>query len=179
MIIKSPHYTFENWRHIFWMNIKVRALRSCSLISSWLAISSVRVSGALVCDGMLIGHAQKKIWCQKHAINSQSPKEKRHPLESTIHHPPPKTTAGLYLECWLKLPPDHAFNCFSMQWFLGQSTIIINWFSAFSPLLSMVFRWFWGHSTIFDGHGPLANGAMVSMDRSSLSQKKTYGKSSR
>ena len=60
MIIKSPHYTFENWRHIFLMNIKVRALRSCSLISSWLAISSVRVSGALVCDGMLIGHAQKK-----------------------------------------------------------------------------------------------------------------------
>ena len=102
MIIKSPHYTFENWCHIFLMNIKVRALRSCSLISSWLAISSVRVSGALVCDGMLIGHAQKKIWCQKHAINSQSPKEKRHPLESTIHHTPPKTAAGLYLECWLK-----------------------------------------------------------------------------
>ena len=42
------------------MNIKVRALRSCSLISSWLVISSVQLSGALVCDGMLIGLAQKK-----------------------------------------------------------------------------------------------------------------------
>ena len=42
------------------MCIKVRALCSCPLISSWLAISSVRVSGALVCAGRLIRHAQKK-----------------------------------------------------------------------------------------------------------------------
>ena len=34
----------------------------------------------------------------------------------------------------------------------GYSTITINWFSASRPLLSMVFRWFWGHSTIgFNG----------------------------
>ena len=45
------------------------------------------------------------------------------------------------------------------RWFLGHSTITIKWFSAPRPLLSMVFRWFGGHSTIgfngFNGHGPL------------------------
>ena len=61
----------------------------------------------------------KKIWRQKHAINSQSPKENRYPLESTIHHTTPKTTAGLYLECWLKFLLC-ASSTTSMDLFLDQ-----------------------------------------------------------
>ena len=34
------------------------------------------------------------------------------------------------------------------RWFLGHSTITIKWFSAPRPLLSMVFRWFGDLSTI-------------------------------
>ena len=33
----------------------------------------------------------QKLWRQKHSVNTQSSKEKRHPLESTIHHPRLKT----------------------------------------------------------------------------------------
>ena len=61
----------------------------------------------------------KKIWRQKHAINSQSPKENRYPLESTIHHTTPKTTARLYLECWLKFLLC-ASSTTSMDLFLDQ-----------------------------------------------------------
>ena len=35
-------------------------------------------------------------WRQKHVVNTQSSKEKCHPLESMIHHPPPKTTFLLF-----------------------------------------------------------------------------------
>ena len=34
------------------------------------------------------------------------------------------------------------------RWFWGHSTITIKWFPAPIPLVSMVFRWFWGLSTI-------------------------------
>ena len=38
------------------------------------------------------------------------------------------------------------------RWFWGHSTIIIKWFPAPIPLVSMVFQWFWGLSTIgFNG----------------------------
>ena len=38
------------------------------------------------------------------------------------------------------------------RWFWGRSTITIKWFPAPRPLVSMVFWWFWGLSTIdFNG----------------------------
>ena len=50
---------------------------------------------------------------------AQSPKENRYPLESTIHHTTPKTTARLYLECWLKFLLC-ASSTTSMDLFLDQ-----------------------------------------------------------
>ena len=54
------------WHRSFWLSAvtlnehKSQCALLLPLISSWLAISSVRVSGALVCAGRLIRHAQKK-----------------------------------------------------------------------------------------------------------------------
>ena len=68
------------------------------------------------------------------------------------------------------------------QWFLGPSTITMNWLSAPKPLISMVFQWFWGPPTItmnwLSAPKPLVsmvmdhwtNDAMVSMDCSPLTE---------
>ena len=77
-------------------------------------------------------------------------------------------------------PLTIAFNGF--QWFLGPSTITMNWLSAPKPLISMVFQWFWGPPTItmnwLSAPKPLVsmvmdhwtNDAMVSMDCSPLTE---------